>query len=157
MCTLTSVFYCARIPRYICFQCNKCWGTLQHVDACLDVAGTSGSCTLWQRINVMQVMRALSFEAYIVHYFFCCFDLVQDAKLKVVQEMSSKFAAIVDNAARLASDPGEDDPLHSIASLYQTRANSGSFSCLPQILLQPHNYACSAQQLFELRVHLCII
>ncbi len=48
----------------------------------------------------MQVMRSLSFEAYLVHYLFCCFDLVQDAKLKVVQEMSNKFAAIVDSAAR---------------------------------------------------------
>ena len=90
-------------------------------------AGTSGSCTLWQRINVMQVMRALSFEAHIIHYLFCCFDLHQDAKLRVVEEMSKKFAAIVDSAARLASDPGEDDPLHSIASLYQTRANSASW------------------------------
>ena len=103
----------------------------QSMDPCLDGAGTSGSCTLWQRINVMQVMRTLSFEAYIVHYLFCCFDLVQDAKLKVVQEMSNKFAAIVDSAARLASDPGEDDPLHAIASLYQTRANSESYT-LPQ-------------------------
>lgn len=102
----------------------------RHVNPCLLGVGTSGSCTLWQRINVMQVMRALSFEAYFVHYLFCCFDLVQDAKLKVVQEMSNKFAAIVDSAARLASDPGDDDPLHSIASLYQTRANSRS-SCLP--------------------------
>ncbi len=101
----------------------------------MDGAGTSGSCTLWQRINVMQVMRSLSFEAYLVHYLFCCFDLVQDAKLKVVQEMSNKFAAIVDSAARLASDPGDDDPLHSIASLYQTRANSTSYH-LPQTLSQ---------------------
>ena len=101
----------------------------------MDGAGTSGSCTLWQRINVMQVMRSLSFEAYLVHYLFCCFDLVQDAKLKVVQEMSNKFAAIVDSAARLASDPGDDDPLHSIASLYQTRANSRSYH-LPQTLSQ---------------------
>ena len=65
-------------------------------------------------------------EAHIIHYLFCCFDLHQDAKLRVVEEMSKKFAAIVDSAARLASDPGEDDPLHSIASLYQTRANSAT-------------------------------
>lgn len=59
-----------------------------------------------------------------MHYLFCCSDLVEDAKLRMVQEMCRKFAAIVDSAARLASDPGEDDPLHSIASLYQARANS---------------------------------
>ena len=100
--------------------------TITQADKCQVSAGTSGSCTLWQRINVMQVMRALSFEAHIIHYLFCCFDLHQDAKLKVFEEMATKFAAIVDSAARLASDPGEDDPLHSIASLYQTRANSTS-------------------------------
>ena len=80
--------------------------------------------------NVMQVMRALSCEAHIVHYLFCCSDLVEDAKLRMVQEMCRKFAAIVDRAARLASDPGEDDPLHSIASLYQARANSAPLSLL---------------------------
>ena len=128
----------------ICCQCDKYLGKPQPViDASLHGAGTSGSCTLWQRINVMQVMRALSFEAYIVHYLFCCFDLVQDAKLKVVQEMSNKFAAIVDSAARLASDPGEDDPLHSIASLYQTRANSEPPYRMPQMLSRLHKYACN--------------
>ena len=95
-------------------------------------AGTSGSCTLWQRINVMQVMRVLSFEAPLIHYLFCCFDLVEDAKLKVVEEMTNKFSAIIDSAARLASDPGEDDPLHSIASLYQSRANSTHLAPLCQ-------------------------
>ena len=125
--------------RRIQLACVMRWTPLQdsvlEANACWHGAGTSGSCTLWQRINVMQVMRSLSFEAYLVHYLFCCFDLVQDAKLKVVQEMSNKFAAIVDSAARLASDPGDDDPLHSIASLYQTRANSTS-SYLPQSLSQ---------------------
>ena len=81
----------------------------------------------------MQVMRMLSFEAPLIHYLFCCFDLVEDAKGNVVEEMTNKFSAIIDSAARLASDPGEDDPLHSIASLYQSRANSTHLAPLHQI------------------------
>ena len=115
-------------------------------DKCRAPAGTSGSCTLWQRINVMQVMRGLSMEAHIIHYLFCCFDLHPDAKLRAVEEMSKKFAAIVDSAARLASDPGEGDPLHSIASLYQTRANSASLlmpcHVSPGLILQCSEFVC---------------
>ena len=101
----------------------------------------------------MQIMRALSFEAYIIHYLYCCFDLAPDARLRVVEEMSNKFAAMVDSAARLASDPGEDDPLHSIASLYQTRANSKLHSyhselcqhpCPFSLFPLPYQYSCAS-------------
>jgi hypothetical protein len=34
----------------------------------------AASCTLWQRINVMQVMRALTSDAYILHFLFCSYD-----------------------------------------------------------------------------------
>ena len=41
----------------------------------LSGAGTGASCTLWQRINVMQVMRQLSYDAHIVHFLFCSYDM----------------------------------------------------------------------------------
>ena len=40
-------------------------------------AGMAPTCTLWQRINVMQVMRALTADAYILHFLFCSYDARQ--------------------------------------------------------------------------------
>lgn len=40
-------------------------------------AGTTQSRTLWQRINVMQIMRQLSHDAHIIHFLFCSYDMRQ--------------------------------------------------------------------------------
>ena len=37
-------------------------------------AGTSSSCSLWQRISVMQVMRQLCADAYFLHFLFVTYD-----------------------------------------------------------------------------------
>ncbi len=39
--------------------------------------GTAPACTLWQRINVMQALRALSGDAYILYFLFTTYDLKQ--------------------------------------------------------------------------------
>jgi len=44
-------------------------------------AGTTQSRTLWQRINVMQVMRQLSHDAHIIHFLFCNYDMRQACTL----------------------------------------------------------------------------
>ena len=41
------------------------------------VAGTAPACTLWQRINVMQALRALAGDAYILYFLFTTYDLKQ--------------------------------------------------------------------------------
>ena len=40
-------------------------------------AGTAPACTLWQRINVMQALRALAGDAYILYFLFTTYDLKQ--------------------------------------------------------------------------------
>ncbi len=39
--------------------------------------GTAPACTLWQRINVMQALRSLSGDAYILYFLFTTYDLKQ--------------------------------------------------------------------------------
>ena len=40
-------------------------------------AGTAPVCSLWQRINVMQSLRALAGDAYILYFLFTTYDLKQ--------------------------------------------------------------------------------
>lgn len=42
--------------------------------SCPVPAGTSSSCSLWQRISVMQVMRQLCADAYFLHFLFVTYD-----------------------------------------------------------------------------------
>lgn len=42
--------------------------------AYLHAAGTLSSCSLWQRISVMQVMRQLCADAYFLHFLFVTYD-----------------------------------------------------------------------------------
>ncbi|BDA41918.1 Protein MON2 homolog [Coccomyxa sp. Obi] len=92
------------------------------------LAGTTQSRTLWQRINVMQVMRQLSQDAHMMHFLFCSYDMRQDCKLNAMTDMVQSFASIVESTSRLGSDAPEDDTLHAVAALYQSRANSREWS-----------------------------
>ncbi len=54
-----------------------------------------------------------------------CLCNVQDCKLNAVADMVRAFASVVEGTTRSAPDaPVEDDPLHAIATLYQSRASS---------------------------------
>lgn len=44
-----------------------------HVCVCV-CAGTASSCSLWQRISVMQVMRRLCADAYFLHFLYVTYD-----------------------------------------------------------------------------------
>lgn len=48
----------------------------------------------------------------------------QDCKLNAMTDMVQSFASIVESTCRLGSDAPEDDTLHAVAALYQSRANS---------------------------------
>ena len=37
-------------------------------------AGTASSCSLWQRISVMQIMRQLCADAYFLHFLYVTYD-----------------------------------------------------------------------------------
>lgn len=56
-------------------------GSLGCLTALAGCAGTTQSRTLWQRINVMQVMRQLSHDAHIIHFLFCNYDMRQACTL----------------------------------------------------------------------------
>ena len=49
---------------------------------------------------------------------------MQDCKLNAIADMVHGFAAIVEGTTRPIVDAPEEDPLHSVAALYQTRASS---------------------------------
>jgi len=48
----------------------------------------------------------------------------QDCKLNAVTDMVQSFASTVENTSRLGPDTPEEDALHAVAALYQSRANS---------------------------------
>lgn len=48
----------------------------------------------------------------------------QDCKLNALTDMVQSFAGIVESTSRLGSDAPEEDTLHAVAALYQSRANS---------------------------------
>ena len=54
---------------------------------------------------------------------------MQDCKLNAIADMVHGFAAIVEGTTRPVSDLPEEELLHSVAALYQTRASSAHPSC----------------------------
>ncbi len=67
------------LTQRLCSICNACRWPVSHaakrVSLKRDVpAGTSSSCSLWQRISVMQVMRQLCADAYFLHFLFVTYD-----------------------------------------------------------------------------------
>ncbi|KAK9834027.1 hypothetical protein WJX81_004391 [Elliptochloris bilobata] len=85
------------------------------------IAGTAPACTLWQRINVMQALRALAGDAYILYFLFTTYDLKQECKLNAVTDMVRCFADVMDAATGAPLGEG-DDPVQVIAGLYQSKA-----------------------------------
>ena len=56
------------------------WRPLQQRETCrwcCVLAGAQAPCTLWQRINVMQVMRALCSDRHILFFLFDSYDMRQ--------------------------------------------------------------------------------
>ncbi|KAK9810126.1 hypothetical protein WJX72_005196 [[Myrmecia] bisecta] len=86
------------------------------------LGGVSSSCSLWQRISVMQVMRHLCADAFILHFLFATYDMRDACKLNAVQQMVKCFAEIVDATTRVAIDVPEEDPVNTVAMLYHTKA-----------------------------------
>lgn len=59
-----------------------------------------------------------------------CGHAAQDCKLNALTDMVQSYAGIVESTSRLGSDGPEDDTLHAVAALYQSRANSAAPSHL---------------------------
>eukprot|EP00884_Botryococcus_braunii_P011071 jgi/Botrbrau1/19966/Bobra.0059s0082.1 len=85
------------------------------------LTGTAPTCTLWQRINVLQVFRQLVTDASILHFLFLSYDLREECKLKAVTEMVRCFAEVVEGTLRL-SDTNDDESLKAVAALYHSKA-----------------------------------
>lgn len=76
------------------------------------LAGAQAPCTLWQRINVMQVMRTLCSDRAILFFLFTSYDMRQDCKLNAVEEMVRCFSSMLESTVR----GGREDELVSTMS-----------------------------------------
>ncbi|KAK9811035.1 hypothetical protein WJX73_008056 [Symbiochloris irregularis] len=81
------------------------------------LAGAESPCTLWQRINVMQVMRALCSDHHLLFFLFTSYDMRQDCKLNAVEEMVRCFSSMVES---IVSSSKEDELASTMSALLQT-------------------------------------
>lgn len=87
------------------------------------LAGTQPSCSLWQRISVMQVMRQLCADAYFLLFLYTTYD-AKENKLFVLHNMVQRFAEIVDKVTAGSSEsPQDDDAVNAVATLYHNKAH----------------------------------
>ncbi|DBA68408.1 TPA: hypothetical protein ACH3X2_013711 [Trebouxia sp. C0005] len=93
------------------------------------LAGTLSSCSLWQRISVMQVMRQLCADAYFLHFLFVTYDAKEECKLMALHQMVQRFAEIVDRVTWVTPEaPQDDDAVNAVAMLYHNKAHGKEWS-----------------------------
>jgi Guanine nucleotide exchange factor in Golgi transport N-terminal len=104
----------------MCFHYSKNKG--RFALSLVSISGVSPACTLWQRINAMQLMRHLCNDALMLQFLYVNYDAREDPKFKAVHEMIHCFSGIVESSSRLTTDFVDEEPLNAVAAFYQAKA-----------------------------------